>query len=788
MASSGQLQQVDVDELAREKVQEVERLLDSTENHKVTVVNQWFSILKQIITAADLHRTNDKNDRNESNKETKIEPDDSIYADYADDNEQFNAVDITEQFATNSVKWTIRVRAFKLVHRLVHTLTESGKSLSSKTPLLRQLPDLVRLSFVAATSPYDDLKIQGFEMFKFLINRFASVEEKEFPGVSILYQYRTQVLSALKPAFNLDAPPYITAIASQVCCLWICRGFEKDPINLKRTYQLMLSTIEKLENQSINQHSKLYTECELEQERLDILGSWAQLYITAKESGNVLPAGLRRSNLFGFETNHLNELVKDQINSLIDKWWEALKDYALLIMPAPRIIGTLHEHENVYTREVALRLFGPVWPKIVMASSIWLCSDSFENRFGNVDKVPQGKDNGDEDCDTCNDKQHISDSQIKYFKFICGIIMRELCSCNSNDQVQIDSLPESSIFVIKSLSILVSNESLKSTLVEDLAVGQEFYSILYCILINRTRAKSSCHLLLHSILENIFNLIVKRMADKPSAIKASLAYLGDQVKVDIVNINNASSNDSPQDTETIKTNLLIRLSNTLNIMKLVPESDMTQSETLIEVFRLAICNEYESSIGITLLELLKDFYSNTSSLISQQLINNLFTPKRTMVTKFFSLIGYEGTLEKDKLAQCLLYLDIYLKSMRDDISLVTDNDILLKEYIQVLVDHLPKTSDKSFVVSSRKKDLLDLSLKHIKDLDAICHDRFESFMVGDIRQAYESALDLQSEIKSESEAKRNKAIPRKPASAVPIKPPTKITLKADFSNFYAKKS
>lgn len=101
-----QLLVINVDELASKKVQEVEQSLEakSGSDFKLDTFTAWFSVLKQIITAADLHRTNDKNSKSAlDGKEGKHETGDSIYADYSDDNEHFTAhVDLTEQFATNS--------------------------------------------------------------------------------------------------------------------------------------------------------------------------------------------------------------------------------------------------------------------------------------------------------------------------------------------------------------------------------------------------------------------------------------------------------------------------------------------------------------------------------------------------------------------------------------------------------------------------------------------------------------------------------------------------------------
>lgn len=780
--------QVDVDELAREKVQEVERLLDSSNGFKQADLTSWFSILQQIITAADLHRTNDKNDSS-SNLKSKIETGESIYADYADDGEQFNTVDLSEQFASNSVKWTIRVQAFKLVHRLV---------ILSKSPILKYLPDLVRLSFVAATSPYDDLKIQGFEMFKVLINRFASVEEKEFPGHSILEQYRTQVLSALKPAFNLDSPPYITAIASHVCCLWVCRGMEKDPNNLSRTCQMMMATIEKLENQSVNQNSKLYTESELEQERLDILCSWAELYIAARESDINCPVDL--SKLFSppkVDSKQLNEIIKPQIGLFIDKWWEALKDYALLIIPAPALIGSSsHDNEHVYTREVALRLFAPVWPRLILASTIWLCLDDakpFNKSSDNLSNPCEVLDSpNDNDKNICDNSSRTD--KTKYFKFICGLLMKELCRCYSDDDLQQESLPEATIFAIRCLFFIVNDAEMKLTLVEDLTVSQELYAILYGILIRCSRGRSNQHLVLKSLLDQIFSLVTAKLVENIECAKYSLAKLLESTECGLRNL---ESFQDKQDFETIKLNLYIKIHHAITVIKLTSKLCMTQVDlfnALIDIFQGIIKFEADPSLGISLVGTLKELYSMLPEELVVNFMSAMFDSQTKVVTSLLKLIQTEDSIEKnDKKAQFLTIAEIHIKSIISalDLANADSRSKLIKVYLNSSLNALPKilSSDNMKDFPLGKRNALDIGLSYIEGIRSRYPDDFK-VSLGTDSDVYEAAVKLQQDIKAADESKRDSQAVKKPqANYVGVRkpPPAKIVLKADFSNFYAKK-
>jgi hypothetical protein len=576
-------QTINVDQLAKEKVDEIDEVLSKSSSLKQDALNSWFSTLKQIITAANLHRTIDGNNKDDLDQSNKQETGDCIYADYVDDNEQFNAsVDLSEQFATNSVKWTIRVQAFKIVHRLVQLLCNSSKKTS---PLLvKLLPDLVRLAFVAATSPYDELKMQGFEMFKFLIERFATMEEKEFPGHSILEQYKTQFLSAVKPAFNMDAPPYTTAIASQICSLWICHGLEKEFSDVKRTYQLMLLSIDKLNNQGINQYSKLYNESELEQERVDILGAWAQLDIASLED----KISNNRSRIFRLtdvESANLRSLIEPKVHCLVDKWWEALKDYALLIMPSPKFIGSIHDNEHVYTREVALKLFEPIWPKLVLAQTYNLVLR--HDQPGQV--------------------------EMKYVQFLCGIILRELSRFVLANKIfnHNNPLGDSTILALKSLHSLISSPKVPAIFQEDLVITREFYSVLYNMAICPI-SDQSIILLLRDILDKLLTFAFSKVLHEESCVHFTIAKLISLLMNTMKDLEIACKQKS-SDLESLKKHLEIRVRILVSVMRSSPVSALDEAplqEALTAVFQELLKFDHDKALNLNLVDRLQQLPSN----------------------------------------------------------------------------------------------------------------------------------------------------------------------------------
>merc|ERR1711994_275570 len=79
-----------------------------------------------------------------------------------------------------------------------------------------------------------------------VIDKFAATPEPELPGHVILEQYQAQVGAALRPAFAADTASHVTATACAVCSTWISSGVARDLADLRRVYQLLVSSLSKL--------------------------------------------------------------------------------------------------------------------------------------------------------------------------------------------------------------------------------------------------------------------------------------------------------------------------------------------------------------------------------------------------------------------------------------------------------------------------------------------------------------------------------------------------------------
>ena len=255
---------------------------------------------------------------------------------------------------------------------LAKKLVQTAKSGSSETYLILFLQDLMRIACMGATSSCDPLKLVGLDLLHDLILFFSKVEEPnpEFKGHLILEQYQAQVSAALRPQFSIETSAHVTAKACQVCSMWISSGVARDLNDLRRVHQLLVSSLQKLTNNSIisssslaampslseqfltsiggsmpnnsnnsntNEQQLIYSELSLTVEKLAVLRAWADVYIVAQmktlEKTKLSPSNSKNNSSLNNRSESLLSLVQPELSLLSYHWSVALKDYAFLCLP-----------------------------------------------------------------------------------------------------------------------------------------------------------------------------------------------------------------------------------------------------------------------------------------------------------------------------------------------------------------------------------------------------------------------------------------------------------------------
>ncbi|KRX92300.1 HEAT repeat-containing protein 5B [Trichinella pseudospiralis] len=447
----------------------------------------WLELCKDVVASADCNQSKEVPVAQEEQHE-----DDAWHVAQSDREQE------------RSSRWPSRVFAVQLVQKLItacegeraHFDLALAKELQmngrKSDYLVLHLSDLVRMSFMAATSNCTELRLAGLSCLKNVISKFADVPEPEFAGHFILEQFQAQVSAALRPAFTIDTPGNITALACEVCSSWISSGVAKDVNNLRRVHQLLVAPLSKLKTESISVH--LYNESCTALEKLSVLKAWAEVYIVAmnQELGRT-DRGASIKNSTGQPdvcySDVLLQLVEPELNMLVEYWLAVLRDYALLSLPA-EFNGQLPSEGSCFTLETADLVrpyYKSVWATVLLAASIWLSGNNFE--LTTVEPADQSarlnvlKDYTKTEwfhillgIIICSQVSRAVDAfQIGHFS---GISIEALCSPKNFDPLHIR-------FCLASIKVMLANEWAQLQLLTGAKLAVDLLNVMHRLVLTR---------------------------------------------------------------------------------------------------------------------------------------------------------------------------------------------------------------------------------------------------------------------------------------------------------------
>lgn len=531
-------------------------------------LTQWLNLCKNVLTVAveDMGGAGTIPDNNVNDDEDEDD----------DDNMEFHAEDNQATHPQLQPRWLTRVFAAECVRKIIASCEHSNpvhfdmlavKELrttrfKASDFLVLHLSDLIRMAFMAATSDSDQLRLEGMKTLQEIIIKFGHVPEPEFPGHLLLEQYQAQVGAALRPAFAPDVPSNITAAACEVCSAWIASGVARDLNDLRRVHQLLVSSLDKL-NTTKSNSSKLYNESMATLEKLSILKAWAQVYIVAMISNGTAPANtiLKKlssgtNNTVGFKLaedddefgdfecrgESLLSLVQPELANLSEYWLAALKDYALLSLPADFQNQLPHDGGAFYTNDTinsSRPHYMSSWPPILHAASLWLNNGGFDTSGKDVYNKEESEnmtpfDIADNNGNS-NKNGHGSVSADR-FHMIFGICMEALCSTRSYER------PESVTACLQSLHTILSSQWARKTLFVNKNLPIELCRVLHRMVL--TRESLEVHLLCIEILKQVIQGANEQLETK----KSEMSLTTDQ-DVDEANEKEEQNNDNNKKTE-----------------------------------------------------------------------------------------------------------------------------------------------------------------------------------------------------------------------------------------------
>lgn len=493
-------------------------------------LSTWLSLCKKVLTVAvesggpneDPTGAADGSGKSASGDAKHNDDDDDEDEDeYADDVTEYRAEENTSTHPAVQPRWPTRVFAAQCVRRIIASC-EAANALHfdllqakeqqliksrSGDYLILHLAELIRMSFMAATSDSDQLRLEGLRTLQEIIDRFANVPEPEFPGHLLLEQYQAQVGAALRPAFAADTPSHVTAAACEVCSAWIGSGVARDISDLRRVHQLLVSSLNKLYTKTNS--TQLYNESMATLEKLSILKAWAEVYIVAMLGNGKAPASLltisaagsgtsasQTSELVtGLELDNDNRgesllgLVQPELHNLSNHWLAAMKDHALLLLPAefqsqlPRDGGSFYTTDTINSSKPH---YMSSWPPILYASALWLRDEGFARHQETQTQVADsscgtGSGSGSGTTETESNNNHITHGSLSADRFhmIFGICMEALCSMRSSDK------PKNIVSCLRALHSIFDSDWARRQLIKDRALTIELCHVLHRQILTR---------------------------------------------------------------------------------------------------------------------------------------------------------------------------------------------------------------------------------------------------------------------------------------------------------------
>ncbi|XP_058254714.1 HEAT repeat-containing protein 5A isoform X3 [Hemibagrus wyckioides] len=391
----------------------------------------------------------------------------------------------------NSLRWSSRVFAVRCVCHIIAQcerghpahfdmrLAQEERLHKSTDFLVLHLAELVRMAFMAATDHSEQLRLAGLHMLLLIIRKFAGVPEPEFPGHVILEQYQANVEAALRPAFCVDAPPDVTAKACQVCSAWIASGVVSDLRDLRRVYQLLASSLVKVQA-GRDVLNPLYNESTLTMESLAVLTAWAEVYIMAVERSRLREQSDPADE---GEAAGLLKLVQGELGTLSCLWLAALQDHALLTLPPgyakqlPSTGGTFYTAEAV---DQARQYYCNSWAPILHATALWLNSNEFvmaDEGPANLSRPVTPTSMGH--SSTRDSTKSQEDISVEHLHLILGISVEFLCSPHSQNQI------ENIISCLHALQALLEVPWSRSKVGNDQALSVELLNVLHRLIVTR---------------------------------------------------------------------------------------------------------------------------------------------------------------------------------------------------------------------------------------------------------------------------------------------------------------
>uniref|UniRef100_A0A8C4LEW8 HEAT repeat-containing protein 5B n=1 Tax=Equus asinus asinus TaxID=83772 RepID=A0A8C4LEW8_EQUAS len=476
----------------------------------VEKLSHWLMLCKDVLAASsDMSTATPLSSGKDEESEKKDEmDDDTMFTTLGEE-------DKSKPFV--APRWATRVFAADCLCRIIHLCDNADQAHFDLAMaqagcindlLVLHLSDLIRMAFMAATDHSNQLRMAGLQALEDIIKKFASVPEPEFPGHVILEQYQANVGAALRPAFSQDTPSDIIAKACQVCSTWIGSGVVSDLNDLRRVHNLLVSSLDKVQAGK-GSSSQLYRESATTMEKLAVLKAWAEVttaYCRSQFKEKRLPA-------------NLITLVQPELPTLSRLWLAALKDYALLTLPAefasqlPPDGGAFYTPETIDTARLHYR---NSWAPVLHAVALWLnstgftCSEPAEAAALSGLQKRSTSVNLNQASGATPSAKSLPEINKDRMHLILGVSIQFLCSPRPEEPI------EHVTACLQALHTLLDSPYARVHIAEDQLIGVELLNVLHRLLL--TWNPPSVQLLVTGVVQQIVRAAQDYLQEKRNTL------------------------------------------------------------------------------------------------------------------------------------------------------------------------------------------------------------------------------------------------------------------------------
>ncbi|KAF9435968.1 hypothetical protein BGZ76_005110, partial [Entomortierella beljakovae] len=223
-------------------------------------------------------------------------------------------------------RWRTRIFALECIRQVIDVVANSGiddhfdlvvarrkKKNFGADFLVLKVADLIKMTVYAASTPIQEIRMEGLLLLRQTIETFKSTSDPEVPDSVLLEQYQAQIGAALTPAFTAESTPEVVSLGVKVCAVYVGSGIIQEVDRFGRVLKLLIGALEKCKEDkrltAVGDVTDL-TPHASQMIKWAVLNAWAELQI----------ASVHRQ--------YLVAVVKPNLEELCKLWANALEEYA----------------------------------------------------------------------------------------------------------------------------------------------------------------------------------------------------------------------------------------------------------------------------------------------------------------------------------------------------------------------------------------------------------------------------------------------------------------------------